>query len=82
MNGRQVLPDDPGVDVSLGDDKAVQQDGAQQHEHPRPIGQHNVARDHRCAPEEGHPNLVGHEEDGPVHEEPVDRQHNVALLPG
>ena len=33
------------MDVALDDDKAIHQDGAQQHQHAGAIGQHNVARD-------------------------------------
>lgn len=65
------LPDHPRVDVALDDDKTIQENGAQQHEHAHSIGQHNVARHHCCAAEDAHAHLMRHKNDGPVHEEPA-----------
>jgi len=70
-----LLPDYPGVDVALDDDKAIQQDGAQQHEHASTICQHNVARDHSRAAKERHPHLVRHKDNCPIHEEPAKHQN-------
>lgn len=66
-----MSPHNPGVDVALDDDKAIQEDGAQQHEHAHSIGQDNVASHHCCAAEDADAHLVRHKNDGPVHEEPA-----------
>ncbi len=66
-----LLPNYPGVDVAFDDDKAVEQDCAQQHEHASTICQHDVARDHSRAAEERDPHLVRHKDDCPIHEEPA-----------
>ena len=69
-NGEKaVIPDNPRVDVLLDDDKTVQQDCAQQHQHAHPISQNNVAC-HDCgASEKRHTDLVSYKDDCPVHEE-------------
>lgn len=64
-----MLPYDPGVDVALDDDKAIQEDGAQQHEHAHSISQDNVPCHHCCAAEDADAYLMCHKNDGPVHEE-------------
>ena len=77
------IPDDPRVDVALDNDKAVHEDGAQQHEHAHTIGQHNVARHHCCASEDADAHLMRHKNDGPVHEEPaLQRVTFTGLHPG
>ena len=68
-----LLPNYPWVDVTFDDDKAVQQDGAQQHEHASTVCQHNVARDHSGAAKERHPDLVRYKDDCPIHEEPANK---------
>ena len=59
------------MDILLDDDKAIQQDGAQQHQHAGTIGEYNVPCDHSCASEDTHTHLVSHKDDGPVHEKPA-----------
>ena len=36
-------PDNPGVDIALDNDKAIQQDEVEQGQHAHPIGGDNVA---------------------------------------
>lgn len=79
--GKGGLPNNPGVDVALGDDKTIKQDGAEQHEHAQAIGQHNVARDHCYTAEEGHSHLMRHKNDCPVHEEPaLQHCHTISIV--
>lgn len=59
------------MNVTLDNDKAVQQDEAQQAQHAHSIGHYYVSGDHGSAAEHTHSHLVRHKHNGPEHEEPA-----------
>lgn len=65
------LPDNPGVDEALDDNKAIQQDEAQEKQHAHAISHHNVPGNHGGAAKDAHTHLVCHEDNSPIHEEPA-----------
>ena len=59
------------MNVALDDDKAIEQDEAEEHQHAKAIGYHNVPRHHGSAAEDADTHLVRDKHDGPEHEEPA-----------
>ena len=64
-------PDDPRVDVSSLDDKAIHEENAQQDHHAQSVGYHNVACQGGHKSEDRDADLMDEEEACQVHEEPA-----------
>jgi len=65
------VPDNPRMEVSSLDEKAIHEENAEQDHHAKSVGYHNVARQGGHKSEDRDADLVDEEEACQVHEEPA-----------